>query len=172
MATILVKCPKCGKVNDSSTETCTRCGIGLQWALEHWSKYVSGPRDLHSPLILFAEIERDGLTLLKIIFDRAGYRVAGDAIGDPLETIRLAECLQPDLIITDVTKLIGTLDGIEMIRRIKANAATQDIPVIVYTANSRAETIAAAIEAGAVKYLEKVMQFQDLVSAVRLIVPS
>jgi adenylate cyclase len=59
----------------------------------------------------------------------------------------------PDLILLDV--MMPELDGYEVCRRLKADPATQDIPVIFVTARSEVEDESRGFEMGAVDYLTK-----------------
>lgn len=69
------------------------------------------------------------------------------------------ECLakvgevHPDLILLDV--MMPKLDGYETCRRLKADAATKDIPVIFLTAKAQQFEVKHGLELGAVGYLVK-----------------
>ncbi len=67
----------------------------------------------------------------------------------------LALCVRqvPDLVLLDVE--MPDLDGYEVCRRLKADPATQDIPVIFVTAHSDAEAETRGLEAGAVDFISK-----------------
>lgn len=60
---------------------------------------------------------------------------------------------KPDIVLLDV--MMPGLDGIEVCRRIKANAATHHIPVIMVTALDQAEDRIRGLEAGADDFLTK-----------------
>jgi DNA-binding response OmpR family regulator len=77
----------------------------------------------------------------------------------------MAETEQPDLILLDV--MMPALDGYEACRRIKANPATQDIPVVMLSAKSQKTEQAAGVEAGALDYICKPFTPKDLVAQVR-----
>jgi DNA-binding NarL/FixJ family response regulator len=75
----------------------------------------------------------DGATdrdLLATILKYAGYTVLEAASGD--QALRLAHAEQPSLIIADI--LMPTMDGYELVRALREDGATADIPVIFYTA--------------------------------------
>lgn len=59
----------------------------------------------------------------------------------------------PDLILLDI--MMPDLDGHEVCRRLKADAATRDIPVIFLTARSEEEDERAGLALGAVDYITK-----------------
>jgi two-component system, sensor histidine kinase and response regulator len=72
---------------------------------------------------------------------------------------------RPDLILLDLM-MPGT-DGMEVCRRLKANPATADIPVVFLTAASEAQVAANAIEQGAVDYITKPFNTAELLARVR-----
>lgn len=59
----------------------------------------------------------------------------------------------PDLILLDV--MMPEMDGFEVCRRLKANPATADIPVIFLTAMGEATNVTQGLELGAVDYIGK-----------------
>ena len=69
------------------------------------------------------------------------------------EAIVEAEDKSPDLILMDIE--MPEMDGIDAVRRIKANPATKHIPILMLTAHSSKEIILECLEAGAVDYLVK-----------------
>jgi len=69
-----------------------------------------------------------------------------------IEALELAAD-EPDLILLDV--MMPGMDGFEVCARLKADAATADIPVIFVTARSSPEDETAAFEAGAMDFITK-----------------
>lgn len=70
-----------------------------------------------------------------------------------VEALAIVHDLRPDLIVMDVTMPI--MDGLEATRRLKADARTCSIPVLILTAHAFASDQAEAIQAGADAYLSK-----------------
>jgi diguanylate cyclase (GGDEF)-like protein len=60
---------------------------------------------------------------------------------------------QPDLVLLDVE--MPGMDGYEVCRRLKADAATRDIPVIFVTAHSDEDAETRGLDAGAVDFISK-----------------
>jgi CheY-like chemotaxis protein len=60
---------------------------------------------------------------------------------------------RPDLILLDV--MMPGIDGFEVCRLLKADAALKDIPIVILTAMSDTQVSARAFEAGAVLALQK-----------------
>src|SRR4051812_14256618 len=65
---------------------------------------------------------------------------------------RLAES-RPQLVLTDL--MMPVMDGIELIRRLRDDPQTADIPVVAITANATEEVEHQARQAGAVDFITK-----------------
>ena len=80
--------------------------------------------------ILLVEDNADVRELLALFIDRLGYKVYKAATG--LEAVDQTAAAHPDLIIMDFC--LPGVSGVEATRRLKINAATKDIPVLIITA--------------------------------------
>lgn len=69
------------------------------------------------------------------------------------QALKLAREKQPDVVLLDV--VMPGLDGFEVCRRLRADQATADIPVIFVTAHSNEAEEAAGLDAGAVDFIAK-----------------
>jgi len=67
--------------------------------------------------------------------------------------LKIVEKQPPDLILLDIR--MPQMDGFEVCRKLKANDASADIPVVFLTGESDAETEADALAAGAAGYITK-----------------
>jgi two-component system response regulator DegU len=94
-----------------------------------------------------------------------GFDVVGEA-RDGEEAVRLAEELQPDVILMDVT--MPELDGVEACRQVRAEFP--DIRVVMLTMHADQDVLASAIRAGASGYLVKDCSTEEIASAVRMAV--
>jgi NarL family two-component system response regulator LiaR len=105
-------------------------------------------------------VVRQGLrTLLELQED---IELVGEAC-DGAEAVALAEALLPDVVLIDL--VMPGIDGVDALRRIRsASPATKGI---VLTSFGEDEKIFPAIKAGAVGYLLKDVQPQDLLDAIR-----
>ncbi len=79
---------------------------------------------------------------------------------DGQQGIEVAERERPDLILMDMS--LPVLDGWEATRRLKADPATRDIPVIALTAHAMAEDRQRALAAGCDDYDTKPVEFRRL----------
>lgn len=84
---------------------------------------------------------------------------------DALETVQR---LKPDIVLLDV--MMPGMDGIEVCRRIKSNAATQHVPVIMVTALDQPDDRVRGLEAGADDFLTKPVSDLSLFCRVKSLV--
>ena len=79
--------------------------------------------------------------------------------------LKIVEDKKPDLILLDI--MMPEMDGYEVCKRLKANAATRDIPVIFLTAKSEVADETKGFEHGAVDYITKPVSLPILRARVR-----
>ncbi len=84
---------------------------------------------------------------------------------DGEEGLKRAQLIHPDLILLDLRMPI--LDGFEVCRRLKANPSTEDIPVIFMTASGAASDKVTGFEVGAVDYVTKPFQMDEVLARVK-----
>ncbi len=84
---------------------------------------------------------------------------------DGSEALRRSELTQPDLILLDV--MMPGIDGFETCRRLKQHALTRDIPVIFMTSLVHMEEKVAGFMAGAVDYVTKPLQVDEVAARVK-----
>lgn len=81
---------------------------------------------------------------------------------DGTEGLARAELVHPDLILLDI--MMPDMDGFAVCRRLKETPSTRDIPVIFMTALTAMDDKLAAFEAGAVDYVTKPLQIEEVVA--------
>jgi PAS domain S-box-containing protein len=82
----------------------------------------------------------------------------------PALGLQMATDERPDLILLDI-QLPG-MDGFEVLRRLRLNAATRAIPVIAVSANAMDADLRRGLEAGFARYLTKPLDMRQLLAAV------
>ncbi len=82
-----------------------------------------------------------------------------------VKALQRLDAIQPDLILLDV--MMPELDGMEVSRRIKANPQWQSIPIIMVTALTSKQDLAACLEAGADDFISKPINSIELRARVR-----
>jgi uncharacterized protein (TIGR02266 family) len=84
---------------------------------------------------------------------------------DGREALMLADKSCPDLVLLDC--MMPELDGFEVAAALKANPATQDVPIIFLTARGRVEDRVRGLELGADDYLIKPVRREEMLARVR-----
>ena len=111
-----------------------------------------------SPTILIADDDPLLVKLVDYRMSARGYRVIAAADGETALALSAEE--HPDLIVLDA--MMPSLDGFEVLRRLKKAPATRDIPVLMLTARKREHDIVAALSLGARDYLSKPFSPEEL----------
>jgi DNA-binding response OmpR family regulator len=96
--------------------------------------------------------------VLRLNLELEGYVVA--TVSDGEEALERLAGTRPDLIILDV--MMPGLDGLEVLRRIRENAATADLPVILLTARASEKDMWEGWQRGVDYYLTKPFDIEDL----------
>ncbi len=116
------------------------------------------------PLILAVDDEVNILKLLKFNLSKEGFRVIGVTNG--CEAIRAALEKKPDLIILDV--MLPEMDGCDILRTLKANHETTNIPVIMLSAKGEVLDRVLGLELGADDYITKPFSPREVVARVKV----
>jgi two-component system, cell cycle response regulator DivK len=116
-------------------------------------------------LILVVEDNDKNRKLVRDVLTAKGYRLIEAETGE--DGLRLAHEQRPALVLMDI-QLPG-IDGIETLRRLRADAATAAIPVIAVTASAMTQDRQKILAAGFDAYQSKpisIRPFMDLVREV------
>ena len=109
-------------------------------------------------LVLVADDDEDILVLVRTVLERAGYEVS--AVRDGAEAIAAARQRRPDLAVLDVA--MPELDGLEVLRRLRADANTSDVPVLLLSARVQEDDVARGFATGADAYVQKPFSPREL----------
>ncbi len=112
--------------------------------------------------ILIVDDTPANLSVLLQCLSETGHRVLVAEDGE--EALELLERSTPDLVLLDV--MMPGIDGFETCRRLKANPAHADLPVIFMTALSETEQKLQGFAAGAVDYITKPIQHEEALARV------
>ena len=110
-------------------------------------------------LVVVADDERDIADLLTLNLVMEGYRV--ETVYDGQAALDAVRSLDPDFVLLDV--MMPKLDGLDVLRALKADDQTRDIPVIMLTAKAGDDDVWAGWQAGASYYLTKPFDLDELV---------
>jgi len=101
--------------------------------------------------ILIIDDDLDTLRLVGLMLQKQGYQIAAAGAGQ--QGLDLAFSDTPDLILLDV--MMPQMDGYEVARRLRANAKTASVPILMFSAKSQLDDKVTGFEAGADDYLTK-----------------
>ena len=99
-------------------------------------------------------VARDGIEALDFLFARGAY---GERAGAPL----------PTLVILDLK--LPKLDGLGVLKGIRADQRTQLLPVVILTSSKEEQDLIASYSLGANSYVRKPVDFAEFVEAVKVL---
>lgn len=108
--------------------------------------------------VLVVDDEPDIRQFLEMTLEMSDYEVV--TAGDGVEAEAVARRLLPDVIILDV--MMPGVDGISVLRNLRSDPATQNIPVVLLTAKSSDPDVWSGWEAGANYYMAKPFDIDHL----------
>ncbi|MCP4768089.1 MAG: response regulator [Gammaproteobacteria bacterium] len=103
--------------------------------------------------VLIVDDESTGRTILAKIIQQAEEDVKVESFDNPLDALHWLDQNHPDLIITDYR--MPDINGVELIKKIRAMPACQDIPIMMITVVSEKSVRYDALEAGATAFLTR-----------------
>ncbi|MFQ5505611.1 MAG: response regulator [Planctomycetota bacterium] len=115
--------------------------------------------------IVVIEDEPDIREVIEHTMSREGYRVR--ATGDGAEGLRLVKKEAPDAVLLDL--MLPGLDGIEVCRKLKEDALTRAIPIVMVTAKGEESDIVLGLRIGADDYVTKPFSPRELVARVKAV---
>lgn len=115
--------------------------------------------------ILAVDDEKHIVRLVQVNLQRHGYEV--HTAYDGREALEKVREVKPDLIVLDV--MMPHLDGFGVLRRLKADPETRDIPVIMLTAKAQDADVFRGWQSGVDSYLTKPFNPLELITFVERI---
>ncbi len=117
--------------------------------------------------VLIVEDNELNMKLFQDLLEAHGYTTVGTRSG--IETLELARRHRPDLILMDIQ--LPVLNGYEAIRRIKADARLQCIPIIAVTSYALSGDRDAARAVGCDGYVAKPFSPRELLAKINQYLP-
>jgi signal transduction histidine kinase len=114
--------------------------------------------------ILLVDDNPNNLKVLSEAIQGCGWKILMATDGE--SAIEQTEYAAPDLILLDV--MMPGIDGFETCRRLKANSITQNIPIIFMSALADATDKVKGLEIGAVDYITKPFQQEEVIARLKL----
>jgi adenylate cyclase len=113
--------------------------------------------------ILVVDDVADNIDILQMRLESQGYEVV--TARDGAEALEKTRELLPDLVLLDI--MMPKMDGIETVKRLKADGELPFIPVILVTAKADGKDVIAGLESGGDDYLTKPVDHAALAARVR-----
>ena len=117
--------------------------------------------------VLIADDEESVVELVRVTLEDERVRVI--AAGNGVTALALADEIRPELVLLDVN--MPGHDGIEVCRRLRADARFSRTPIVMLTAATRPEDVRRGLEAGATEYLTKPFSPVRLLALVDALAP-
>ena len=115
--------------------------------------------------ILLVDDEEDILDFLELILEEQGYSVVKAASGT--EALAAAQMHRPELILLDI--MMPEMDGWEVLKLLKADEETVDIPVAMLTARTEMKDKIQGLQEGAIDYICKPFSTKELLDKLEII---
>jgi two-component system, OmpR family, response regulator MtrA len=109
-------------------------------------------------LVLVVDDDADILSLVKAVLERSGHEVV--AVRDGAEALASARARKPDLAVLDIA--MPEVDGLEVLRRLRDDATTSDLPVVLLSARAQEADVERGFAIGATAYLKKPFSPREL----------
>jgi PleD family two-component response regulator len=113
--------------------------------------------------ILIVEDDPDTAEMLSAYFEAQGYEVLAAAWGS--DAIKLCQDTVPDLVIQDIR--LPDIDGYEVVKELRKNLRTSKVPIIFLTEKKARNDRITGLKLGAVDYITKPFDMQELRLRVR-----
>jgi two-component system, OmpR family, response regulator MtrA len=114
------------------------------------------------PLVLIADDDADILSLVRAVLERAGNEVV--SVGDGAQALASVTERKPDLAVLDIS--MPEVDGLEVLRRLRADSATRALPVVLLSARAQEADVKLGFELGASAYVKKPFSPRELADRV------
>lgn len=115
--------------------------------------------------ILTVDDERSIVRLVQVNLERQGYNVI--TAFDGRQALESIAANKPDMVICDV--MMPYMDGFEVLRQLRMDEATRELPVIMLTAKAMDNDVFRGYQQGATCYLTKPFSPPELISFVKRI---
>lgn len=114
--------------------------------------------------VLIVDDDLQTLELVGLMLEREGHTIIAQRTG--LKAIKAAQEYLPDIILLDI--MMPGIDGYDVLKKLKQDPKTSDIPVIIFSARSQSEEQIKFMDAGAIDYVSKPAKTGELVHAVEV----
>jgi CheY-like chemotaxis protein len=114
--------------------------------------------------ILWAEDGLDDQYLIKHALGTLDATPKVQFVEDGVRALEVIAAARPDLVVLDIN--MPVMDGLETLRRLRGNAATKEVPVVVFSTGREEQAVQASRQLGVLDYIQKPFHYNDFTSAV------
>jgi signal transduction histidine kinase len=132
----------------------------MAWPTEH--SLVDRGNNRQKPRILLVDDNRDLQTYVTSLLAGELYV---EAVSDGRTALDVARRNPPALVLTDI--MIPDVDGIQLVRELRAEPLTADVPILILSARADEETRVEGLAAGADDYIIKPFSARELRARIR-----
>jgi two-component system response regulator len=128
-------------------------------------------------VVLLVEDNGDDVELMRLAFEKNGIHCRFVVARDGRDAVDYFEgrgdhaardpSAMPKLVLLDLN--LPKIDGLEVLRRLRAKESTRLLPVIVLSSSKQDDDVRKSYELGANSYVRKPVDFQEFVDATRLL---
>ena len=128
------------------------------------AKKQDNTQALKSAVVMIVDDEPINIEVTQVYLEEAGYWQFAST-SEPLEAMALLAAKRPDVLLLDLK--MPKMSGFEILERMQAENILKDVPTIVLTSSTDAETKLKALELGATDFLAKPVDPSELVLRVK-----
>ena len=171
-------CGGCGKALNPSWVTCPHCGAritgGAPTAVAPPSPVTTPapPSSVAPPAsavrsfkALVVDDDPDLRGIVRVLLERSDLGLTVMTAQDGFEALSLIEIERPDVVILDLA--MPGLDGFDVCRRLRGNALTANVPILMLTAKDNSESVMRSFREGADDYVVKPCRGEELIARIR-----
>lgn len=122
------------------------------------------PDAISTQTVLLIDDEPELRNLVSQRLEHAGYRVL--TAPDGPAGLMVAKTQHPDVILLDI--MMPEVDGYQVLRLLKGDHSTADIPVVMLTAKGTERDMSLSIGSGSIRHMVKPFQPKELLDEVKL----
>ncbi len=130
---------------------------------ETWGMPLASPQDTHQARVLVAD---DNADMRSYVAQLLGRHWQVECVADGAAALEAIVRHPPNLLLADV--MMPGLDGFELLRRVRQEPATRELPVILLSARAGEEARLEGLEAGADDYMIKPFSARELTARVQM----
>ncbi len=116
-----------------------------------------------SELVLVADDDPDILSVVQVNFELEGFEVETAVDGE--DALQKATANPPNAIVLDI--MMPRMDGLTALHRLRSQASTANVPIVLLTARGLPEDRVRGLELGADDYITKPFDINELVARVK-----